>query len=78
MLRVSFEEEKENQCIYLTENWANTDVRPGDVIQLVGDFPIPLPRNYIVGDGDYVIVNPDRLISVTTISRAIDCDCERR
>ena len=74
MLRVSFDQEDENHCIYLTENWANTDVRPGDVIQLMGNFHIPLPRDYVVGDGVCVIVNPDHLISVTTVSRAIDCE----
>ena len=71
------EEKQKDDCINLLGDWADsegTDIRPGDVIQLVGGVPVPLPHNYKVNNNIYVIVNPDRLVSGTTVSTGIECE----
>ena len=51
-----------------------TDVSPGDVVQVNATFDHE-KGGYVVGniDGGSVIVDPDQLISGTTVANSISC-----
>ena len=69
------EEEREDYYIFLRDDWQHTELQPGDLVQLVGRFPDSPSHQYIVSNysGGYILVNPDHLISGTTISSSIEC-----
>ena len=62
--------------LHLRDDWVHTVVQQDDIVQLVTDVPIASNSvNHILAnvDGGYVIVNPDNLISGTTVSTATIC-----
>ena len=72
------EKEKERQedlYICLRDDWQDTVLQCGDIVQLVGDFPVSPPHHYVISNegGGYILVNPDHLISSTTVSTGIQC-----
>ena len=69
------EEVREDHYIFLRDDWQDTELQPNDLVQLVGNFPDSSSRHYIISNegGGYILVNPDHLISGTTISTSIEC-----
>ena len=67
--------------VHLDDDWIRTDVRAGDVVHLIGDFETPMAssnestqRSFrITFSHNFLIVNPDTLMSATRIADASNC-----
>ncbi|KAH9923850.1 Dna2-domain-containing protein [Fomitopsis serialis] len=72
---------EERRCVILQDDWVDTDIRPGDVINVLGDFSAPastskaapVPTITINAHKNLFIHHPDLLITATALSTASQC-----
>ncbi|ORX43608.1 Dna2-domain-containing protein [Piromyces finnis] len=57
----------------LCDEWYNTNVSPGNYVNIIGEFDENSHRCYITNDKNIIIVNPDVLLSVTIASSGYRC-----
>ncbi|KAG7095095.1 hypothetical protein E1B28_005882 [Marasmius oreades] len=77
VVKVSASEER--RSVSLEDHWALTDVRPGDVVNILGDF-VPISASSSVTSSitvsskqNNLILHPDTLITSTALSTAAHC-----
>ncbi|KAH9837999.1 Dna2-domain-containing protein [Rhodofomes roseus] len=71
----------ERRCVILQDEWVDTDIRPGDTINVLGDFAAPastckaapVPTITINVQTNLFIHHPDLLITATALSTASQC-----
>ncbi|KAF9261112.1 Dna2-domain-containing protein [Marasmius fiardii PR-910] len=71
---------EERRSVFLVDCWAQTDVRSGDVVNILGEFT-PLPQSSssvtssitISSKHNILILHPDTLITSTALSTAAHC-----
>ncbi|CCL99895.1 uncharacterized protein FIBRA_01920 [Fibroporia radiculosa] len=67
--------------VILRDGWITADVRPGDIVNIIGDFSVPLftsdsmnmPSISISSKSNFFIHHPDLLITATALSSAPQC-----
>ncbi|KAF5339801.1 hypothetical protein D9611_009204 [Ephemerocybe angulata] len=67
---------KDQQIIYLQNDWYDTDVRPGDIVNAVGPFEhtsSAKPSIKITSQSNLLILHPDILLTATALSNAPQC-----
>ncbi|KAF6760438.1 AAA domain-containing protein [Ephemerocybe angulata] len=67
---------KHQQVIYLQNDWYDTDVRPGDIVNAVGPFEhtsSAKPSIKITSQSNLLILHPDILLTATALSNAPQC-----
>ncbi|KAJ2918121.1 hypothetical protein MD484_g2295, partial [Candolleomyces efflorescens] len=68
---------KDSRIIYLQDDWYDTDVRPGDIVNAIGHFdtltPHRKPSIKITAQTNLLILHPDILLTATALSNAPQC-----
>ncbi|KAF7298895.1 DNA replication helicase [Mycena indigotica] len=59
-------------CVTLQDEWARTDVRVGDIINIVGSSPLSTAIS-ITSSQNFLILHPDLLLTPTTLANSIEC-----
>ncbi|KZT00075.1 Dna2-domain-containing protein [Laetiporus sulphureus 93-53] len=63
--------------VTLKDDWADTDIRTGDIINIIGDFTEssaqPTPSITISSKQNLLVLQPDLLITATSLSTAPQC-----
>jgi DNA replication ATP-dependent helicase Dna2 len=68
----------EHRSVILHDDWANTDIRPGDTINTIGEFfpslrPPSTPTISITSQHHFLIHHPDLLLTATSLSNTLQC-----
>ncbi|KAJ3509904.1 hypothetical protein NMY22_g16142 [Coprinellus aureogranulatus] len=65
------------RTIYLLDDWYDTDVRPGDIVNAIGQFDDThdptKPSIRITSSANLLILHPDILLTATSLSNAPQC-----
>jgi DNA replication ATP-dependent helicase Dna2 len=79
-LVVRVEPSDERRAVILRDNWAETDLHPGDTINIVGSFNYPssnspseLPLIIVSAHTNLLITHPDHLLIATAVASASHC-----
>ncbi|KAL0563300.1 DNA replication endonuclease-helicase Dna2, partial [Marasmius crinis-equi] len=70
----------ERRSVALSNEWASTDVRPGDIVNILGEF-VSLPQSsssptssiVISSKQNVLVLHPDILVTATALSTAAHC-----
>ncbi|KAJ7784549.1 DNA replication factor Dna2-domain-containing protein [Mycena metata] len=66
----------ECRSVILTDEWAETDVRVGDIINVLGSFThsgTSTPSISITTSHNFIILHPDLLLTPSALSSALEC-----
>ncbi|KAF7299539.1 DNA replication helicase [Mycena chlorophos] len=64
------------RAVSLQDEWARTDVRVGDIVNIVGSFsksPSSTETISITSSDNFIILNPDLLLTPSTLANSIEC-----
>ncbi|KAJ6501059.1 AAA domain-containing protein [Mycena vitilis] len=64
---------EDRRTVTLTDEWAGTDVRVDDVINVVGDWPTSAPSISITSGENLLILHPDLLLTPSALSSSLEC-----
>ncbi|KAF8876665.1 DNA replication factor Dna2-domain-containing protein [Infundibulicybe gibba] len=70
----------ESRFVYLRDDWTATDIRIGDIVNIIGTFETVSPSSSsitssitITSKSNYLILHPDILLTATALSNAPQC-----
>ncbi|KAJ7044139.1 Dna2-domain-containing protein [Mycena alexandri] len=75
-LNVNLMSNTECRSVILTDEWARTDVRVGDIINVLGSFTnsrTSTPSISITASHNFIILHPDLLLTPSALSSALEC-----
>ncbi|KAJ7109745.1 DNA replication factor Dna2-domain-containing protein [Mycena crocata] len=68
--------EIERRSVIIRDEWARTDVRMGDIVNVLGSFTTPGPSIRtisITSKDNFLILHPDLLLTPSALSNALEC-----
>ncbi|KAJ7069715.1 Dna2-domain-containing protein [Mycena amicta] len=72
-LRVRLDGKDTRRSVCLQDDWARTDVRVGDIVNIIGSFTTSSETISITSAQNFVILHPDLLLTPSTLASSIEC-----
>ncbi|KAF9458560.1 DNA replication factor Dna2-domain-containing protein [Collybia nuda] len=80
ILVVKLDRNEERRSVVLRDDWVATDVRIGDIVNILGEFTLVSPSSSsvtlsitITSKSNLLVLHPDLLLTATTLANAPEC-----
>ncbi|KAF7314319.1 DNA replication helicase [Mycena kentingensis (nom. inval.)] len=72
-LGVRLDGQDARRSVVLRDEWARTDVRVGDIVNIIGSFSSSTDTITVSAEANFLVLHPDLLLTPSTLSNSLEC-----